>query len=227
MSVSAQDWLNSDEQLKSQYTEEQAQQYLSLASEESLEKTIAALQGFNYNVLVAENAEEALTKIKEVIPAGASMYNAGSTTLQQIGFTEYARESEWDVIKSRMEAEEDPAKREQIRLEGITADYFVSSATAITEQGEITTCCLTGTRTVGFTSAKHLVVVAGTQKIVPDYEAAVDRTYKWSLDVESARVRVAFGVPASSVNFFSALRGNNPWGANRVTVVLIKEVLGF
>lgn len=116
-----------------------------------------------------------------------------------------------------------------MRRKSTAADIFVSSVCAITEQGDITAVDLTGSRVGAFTyGANKLVLVAGAQKIVADLAEARKRETDYCLPLESARVRVAYGVPASKINNSVVLSGSNPWGApGRVQVILVKEVLGF
>jgi hypothetical protein len=92
-----------------------------------------------------------------------------------------------------------------------------------------TVCDLTGSRVGAFNyAAGNLLIVIGSNKIVPTYDDAVKRTYDYCLPIESARVRIAYKVPASAVNNFVAIRGPNPWGApGRIHVVIVKEALGF
>jgi len=74
--------------------------------------------------------------------------------------------------------------------------------------------------------AKKLVIVAGTNKIVRDDDEANDRlVYQWKL--ESARARVAFKIPASTIGNTVALRAPNPFIPNRVAVILVRKALGF
>lgn len=103
---------------------------------------------------------------------------------------------------------------------------FLSSVSAVSQQGDIFAADLTGTRIGGWFAAKHMVVVLGTNKIVADEAEADKRLYDYQLKLESARVRVAYGVPASAVINKVAIRGSNPFGS-RSTVVIVKKSLGF
>ena len=135
----------------------------------------------------------------------------------------------WKNLHEEILAEKDQAKAAVLRRESMTADYFLSSVTAVTEEGDITVCDLTGSRVGAFNyAAGNLLIVIGSNKIVPTYDDAVKRTYDYCLPIESARVRIAYKVPASSINNFVAIRGPNPWGApGRIHVVIVKESLGF
>lgn len=60
------------------------QKYSRPASDESIAKTKAALESKGHKVTIVSSAEEAVNLIKESIPEGASVYNAGSTTLVRV-----------------------------------------------------------------------------------------------------------------------------------------------
>jgi hypothetical protein len=95
-------------------------------------------------------------------------------------------------------------------------------------QGELAAVDLTGTRVGGFLAAKELVVVAGTQKIVKDHAAIVQRTTEYCLAVESARARDAYKVPGSQIVNSVYMNGKSPFSpAPRLTVVLIKHAFGY
>ena len=57
------------------------QKYTRPAPEETIENTKKALESKGHKVTVVSTREEAVTLLKEYIPEGASVYNAGSTTL--------------------------------------------------------------------------------------------------------------------------------------------------
>ncbi len=58
-----------------------------LASKETVEKTMKALKPRGINAEFVNTKEEALNRLKKLIPAGAEVMTGGSTTLYQIGFT--------------------------------------------------------------------------------------------------------------------------------------------
>jgi len=167
-----------------------------------------------------------------------SIYLAGSTTLQEVGFVTWLQEKK-DYAKRNIKAEVvaaqssgDQAKAGALMREGQSADVFFSSVSAIAETGEIHVVCASGTRTGGFVhSAGRLVIVVGSNKIAPDYASALKRTREYALPLESARARIAYaswGVKQSQITFEATLHGENPFaGQSRVHVILIKEAVGF
>jgi len=155
---------------------------------------------------------------------------ATSLTLQQIGFIEYLKKRE-NLINYKGQAaaaaeKGDMALQGELLAKGLGADVFLSSVSAVTEEGDIFAADLSGTRVGGWFAAKHLVVVLGSNKIVANEAAAEKRLNDYQLKLESARVRVAYKVPASAVINKVAVRAANPFGP-RTTVVIVKKSLGF
>ena len=108
-------------------------------------------------------------------------------------------QTEWRNLHAEILAETDPAKQTELRrIAGNTAEYFVVSVSGVAETGELVSGDLTGTRVGPLThSAGKIVIVVGSNKIVPTLDDALNRIRKFALPVESARVRVAYKVPAS------------------------------
>jgi len=203
------------------------------ASHERVEATKKGLEAKGHKVTVVKDKHHALEAIKASIPKGSSVMNAGSTTLQEVGFVEYLKgETGWNNLHGKILAEQDQAKQAELRRQALLADYYLSSITAVTENGEFTACDLTGTRTGAFIQAAgNVLIVAGTNKIVKNLEEAHKREEHYSLQLESARVRIAYaamGVKASNVNNSIVVKGANPWGTpGRFHIILVEESLGY
>src|SRR5258706_10763201 len=122
--------------------------YDTLASDESLEKTVKALKEKGYNVFVVESGVEALGKIKEIIPSGASVMNGASTTLQEIGYFEFLKTGQtgWNDLHSKVTAEEDPVKRRELRKGSAMSDFYLGSVHALAENGEFIIASNTGSQ---------------------------------------------------------------------------------
>jgi hypothetical protein len=72
--------------------------------------------------------------------------------------------------------------------------------------------------------AGKVILLVGTQKIVPGLEDALRRVDEYAFPLEDARAQAAYGVH-SGVN--KVLIINREWVPGRMTVVLCDEVLGF
>jgi hypothetical protein len=78
----------------------------------------------------------------------------------------------------------------------------------------------------GWFSAGHLVLVVSGNKLVKDAEEAETRLNEYAFKLESARVRVAYGIPGSAVVNRVAMKMANPMGS-RTTVVIVNTAMGF
>jgi len=210
-----------------------------LADEASIQRTVKALTENKVKVDVVNTKEEALNILKSINLKNSSIYLCGSTTLEEIGWTKFLKENKDHAkrnIKHESVAAGNKGEREvanELMREGMRADYVFTSVPAISEKGDLVTCCMTGTRTGAFAqTAKTLVVVAGTNKIVDSYEKCKQRMNEYAYPLESARVRIVFknfpNVTSSAINFSGSIRGPNPYDpTNRLHVILVKQHLGY
>ena len=68
----------------------------------------------------------------------------------------------------------------------------------------------------------------GSNKIVKNDDDVIKRTNEYCLPLESARVRVAYKLPASTINNLLMLNGSNPTGGDgRIHFIIIKKSFGF
>jgi hypothetical protein len=231
---SASDFIASDAELqKNAEFKKSHEKFGHLPSADVINTTVKSLEGKTHKVHVVDTEAAALDVIKGMIKDGSSVCNGYSTTLEQIGYVEWVKTIDSKITNYKgksaaAQAAGDHALSAEMMSKGAVSDLWISSCAAISQDGQLYVGDLTGTRLMGWNTAKHLLVVASASKIVKDENEALERLYKYQLPLESARVRVAYKMPASAVNNLFALKGPNPWGAPRVTVILIKkENLGF
>ena len=113
--------------------------YDTLASRIIVEKTMEALKTRGINPEFVETKEDALDRLKELIPAGSEIMTGGSTTLDQIGFTEILIHGKhpWKNLKDAILSEKDPVRQIELRKRSVTADYMIGSLHAVVETGEV------------------------------------------------------------------------------------------
>ena len=127
------------------------------------------------SVYCADGAS-ALAFLLSRIPAGATVMNGGSTTLEKIGFLDALANGPYDWLRPRVKAVNDPEERVRARRRAAIAEYFVGGINAITEGGEIVNADGSGNRVAAYAfGAGRLFLVAGVNKIVPDIAAAFER----------------------------------------------------
>jgi len=203
--------------------------YDQLASDVSINTTLDGLAKRNIEGMVVSSKVEAMEKIKELIPAGGSVMNGSSTTLEQIGFVDYLKNGKhgWNNLHEDIVAEKDPAKQGMLRKQAVLSDYYLGSVHALAETGEFVIASNTGSQLphVVFTSP-NLIFVVGAQKIVPTLTDALKRLEEYVIPLEDIRSRKAYGV-GTNPNKIVIFKGENPMIGRKVRLIVVKEVLGF
>lgn len=202
--------------------------YTKISSDEVTEKVVASLRARNINTVVVNTKEEALEKIKELIPVGGSVMNGSSATLNEIGFVDYLKDGQhgWDNVHADILKEKDKDKQTRLRKESVLADYFLGSVHAITEDGQLVIASASGSQipSYAFTS-DNVIWVAGTQKIVPTLDAAMARIRDHVVPLEDARMKSA-SYPGT-VWARTLIIENEIMPNRHLTIILVKEKLGF
>lgn len=203
--------------------------YTQIASAESINKTIAALGEHNIEALLVENKAEALAKIKELIPAGASVMNGSSVTLEEIGFIDHLKGGAhgWNNMHEAIVKETDPAKQGMLRQQAVHSDYYLGSVHALAETGESVIASNTGSQLphIVFTSA-NLIFIVGAQKIVSNLAEAMKRLEEYVLPLENNQSMVKWGGP-TQLNKIIIFKGENAHMGRKVRMIIVKESLGF
>ncbi len=198
-----------------------------LPDEETIEEAVAGLEASGFEVEVVDTAEEALEAIKERIPAGASVMNGHSTTLEEIGFTEYLSEGDhgWESLPEAIRTIDDDAERQAARRESQTADYFLGGINAVAATGELVAADRSGSRIGAYPfAAGNVVIVSGINKIVPTLEDALERLESVAYPLENERAKEAYGVDSAIAK---QLIFRQELEEGRTTVVLVRDRLGY
>ncbi len=202
------------------------EKYGKLATEDVIQKTAKALKSNNFNVIVVENGEDAKKEVLQLIPPKAEVFTMTSQTLETIGLTKEINESgKYDAVRPKLFAmDRNKQAREMAKL-GAAPDWVVASVHAVTEDGHLLIASNTGSQLSAEAYAGGKVIfVVGCQKIVKNIDEGIKRIYEYSLPLEDERARKAYGVP-SAVNKILII--NKEVDPQRITVILVKEKLGF
>ena len=198
-----------------------------LPDDETVEETVANLEERGFDVIVVDDADEALTAVKSQIPDGVSVMNGHSTTLEEIGFDEFLSEGdhEWESLPDQIWGIDDDAERQTARRESQTADYFLGGINAVAQTGELVAADLSGSRIGAYPfAAGNVVIVTGINKIVPTLDDALDRVESVAYPLENERAKDAYGVESAIAK---QLIFRQELDEGRTTVVLVRESLGY
>ena len=195
------------------------------ASDAQIERVAKALEANGMKVLIAENGEEAKRLVLDRVPQGAEVYANISKTLEEIGLTaELDRSGRYEAVRPRVLALDRKMHANEIRKLRSSPDYIVGSVQAVTEAGQVLTVSGGGSQLASYAyGARQVIWVVGAQKIVRDLDEAFRRAAEYSYPLEDARIQAAFG-GHSSINKTLIVQRETP---GRITIVLVKEVLGF
>src|SRR6056297_2108873 len=195
--------------------------------DQTIDATVDALEANGFEVVVVDSADEALETVQSQIPAGASVMNGHSTTLEEIGFVDYLGEGDhdWESLPDESWGRDDDAERQAARRESQTADYFLGGINAISQTGALVAADRSGSRVGAYPfAASNVVIVSGVNKIVPTLADALDRLESVAYPLENERAKEAYGVE-SAIAKQLIFRQEPEEG--RTTVVLIREQLGY
>ena len=200
-----------------------------LPDKETITRTIGALKNRGINAELVNTDSDALKLITARIPEGAEVMTGGSTSLDQIGFTELLKSGEhkWKNLKQELMAEKDPAKQGSLRVKATGAEYFIGSVQAVAETGEIVVASATGSQIPAYAfNARNVVWVVGAHKIVRSLEEALRRVREHALPLETARMK-SQGYPGSMIGKILILEREPPQFGRNLTMILVNEKLGF
>ena len=203
--------------------------YKAIANEKSLKTTLAGLQGRNIEPIVADNAAQALSEIKKMIPEGALVMNGASRTLEQIGFVEYLKSGDhhYNNLHAAIVAEKDPVKQSDLRKQAVISDYYLGSVHALAETGEFIVASNTGSQLphIVYTSP-NLIFVVGAQKIVPTLSDAMKRLEEHVIPLENENMQAKYGM-GTHLSKLLIFKGEPSFLGRKIHMIIVKEVLGF
>jgi hypothetical protein len=108
--------------------------FTSPAPAQRLERAAAALTAHGFTIEILDDAAAARTRIKDLIPEGASVFTAASETLRLSGIDEDINTSgRYQAIKPRALAMDRVTAADDIRQLLATPDIVVGSVAALTE----------------------------------------------------------------------------------------------
>lgn len=200
-----------------------------LSNDDVLTRTVAALKERGVEAVVVETRADALSKIQELVPAGVSVANGSSRTLEEIGYIDYLKSGKhgWNNLHDAVLAEQDPEKKAALRRESLLSDYYMGSVHAIAETGEMVVASASGSQLPHLTfTSKHLMLVAGAQKIVPTLDDALARLKDYVFPLEDARMK-STGAAGSLIAKVLILAHEPAFMGRTVKLILVKEKLGF
>jgi L-lactate utilization protein LutC len=200
--------------------------FAEVASDKEINETVGALKNNGFAVQVFKTKEEAKKAVLDLIPKGSEVFTGTSATLDETGISEALNGgSDYISLRNKMVAlMSDPQKKKETKQIAGTPDYVVSSAHALTHDGKIMIASASGSQLPSEAyGANQVIFVVGAQKLVKDLNDGLRRIEEHIVPLEDKRALAAYGIHTS----FNKLLVLNKETPGRVTVVIVKEKLGF
>ncbi|MBQ2989639.1 MAG: lactate utilization protein [Clostridia bacterium] len=212
----------------------------------NLEKTIEALKSNRMDVHYVRTAEEAKALALSMIPEGSTCVSGGSVTLAETGIIDAIKNGAYHYIDRSLPDLTQEQKDDAMRA-AFGADFYLSSANAITEDGELYNVDGNSNRVAALLwGAKNVIVVAGVNKLVKNLDEAVLRVKTVAAPRNAARL--SCNTPCAKLGHCISLERNGGMTdgcktparicanftvmayqrhASRVKVILVGESLGY
>ena len=198
-----------------------------IPSDQILNKTSEALKKSGIDVEIVENRDDAKNKVLDLIPRHSEVMTMTSETLNSIGVLPEINESgNYISVRAKLNLMDRKTQGREMRRLGASPQYVVGSVNAVTNDGKVIVASNTGSQLPAYVyGADHVIWVVGAQKVVKNLDEGVKRIYEYVLPLESKRVQKAYGMERSNVS--KLLIFNKEVKPGRLTLILVKEVLGF
>ena len=206
-----------------------------LRNESLATKMIKNLNRRNMEAFYCPTAEEAVKKVSELIADGSSVTWGGSMTVRDLGIPDMLRRRGTLEVLDRDLVEGEAVQ--DIYLRAFTADVYLTSANAISEDGIIVNVDGNGNRVAAITwGPKKVIFIIGMNKVAQTVEAALSRARGTASPINAKRFDIKTpcqvdgmchncNSPESICSYVHFLRNSRNKG--RHVVVLVGENLGY
>ncbi len=151
-----------------------------------LERTAKNLEANNMKCFIAETKEDVLPIVRELLSEGATVACGGSMTLAETGVTDLLRSGDYNFLDRSGKSHEEA---EKIYRAAFSADVYLCSSNAITEDGELYNVDGNSNRVAAICfGPKSVIIVAGRNKVVRTLNDAVTRVKRFAAPMNTARL---------------------------------------
>ncbi len=199
------------------------------SDEQTIAHTAVALSANGFEVHRVRTTADARARVLELVPPGAEVLTMTSVTLDTLDLpAELNGSGRYQSMRAAFGRMDPQAQGREMRKLGAGPDVAVGSVHAVTENGTVLVASFTGSQLPAYTYGAGTVIwVVGSQKIVKDLDAAMERLHDHLIEVESDRARKAYGLGSEFRTFPSQiLLFQRELRPGRVHVVLVDEAVG-
>lgn len=203
--------------------------------EQVAKKVISSLEKRNMKGVYFANKEEAVQYILDTVQKNSVVSWGGSMTLQEIGLIDELNKGDYELL-DRSKANT-PEEVTEIYHKALSADYYLMSTNAITQDGKLINIDGNGNRIAALIyGPKEVIVVAGMNKVAKDEEQGMQRVRNYASPINA--IRLSQPTPCAATGTChdcnspqciccQVLVTRHSRHNDRITVVLIGEELGY
>ena len=195
-------------------------------------KVIQGLKSRNMTGYYAATKEEALATALSLIPEGSSVTMGGAMSAHEIGLVKALQAGNYRFIDRDAIADKRAAM-----LAAYDADFFLTSANAMTQDGEMVNIDGNANRVSAIAQGpKKVIVIAGMNKICDDLDGAMKRARNVAAPINAQR----FGLNTPCAKTGACMNCKSPdticcqflitrfsRHTDRIHVILVNDNLGF
>lgn len=199
------------------------------------QKVIKGLESRNMSGYYAASKEEALKKALEIIPEGSSVTMGGAMSAYEIGLVDAIKAGNYRFIDR--ENVGTPEEKRKAMLEGYDADFFLSSANAMTDDGVLVNIDGNSNRVSMIAQGpKKVLFIIGMNKVTSDIDSAMKRARNVAAPINAQR----FGLSTPCSKLGTCMNCKSPdticcqflitrfsRHQGRIHVILVNDDLGF
>ena len=139
-----------------------------------MEKTAENLRKNNMEAYIAQNCDEVVKIVEGILKEGESISCGGSVTLKETGVLDLMKSGRYNFLDRSKAKDRDEV--EQIYRQVFSCDTFLTSANAVTENGELYNVDGNSNRVAAICyGPKSVIFVVGKNKIVRNIDEAIVR----------------------------------------------------
>ena len=204
--------------------------------EKRMERTAQALRANRMEAYCAAAAADVPALVERLMHEGDTVAAGGSMTLEECGVMALLRSGKYRFL-DRYAPGLTPEQVQRIYRQAFSADVYLASANAVTEQGELFNVDGNGNRVAAIAfGPKSVILVVGCNKIVRDLDEAQARLEAVAAPANAARLQTATPCaqtgrcencksPQRICCTYTVHRAQREPG--RIKVILVREALGY
>jgi len=156
--------------------------------EKRIENVIKNLEKNNMRGYYVKDNVELMEVVKEIVSEGDTIGFGGSMTLFETGMMDFLRQGNYNLLDRYVEGLS-PLDIKELYRKAFSANVYLTSTNALTEAGELFNVDGNGNRVAAMIwGPDKVIVICGTNKIVKDEAAAVERNKRIAAPANATRL---------------------------------------